>query len=139
MEIDGLFKRPKNPRQVKKWIITALMVVFTAFFIIKYNEKVFYVENSGFLTAGLSYAIRYIPLVIITAVGGNIPGVICVLLVFMKPISNRFMNAKIKNVFLPSSYHSRQILSNINPKLMSIMEVLNMTRKEEKKKYIKEL
>lgn len=83
MEIDGLFKRPKNPRQVKKWIITALMVVVTAFYIIKYNEKVFYVENSGFLTAGLSYAIRYIPLVIITAVGGNIPGVICVLLVFL--------------------------------------------------------
>ena len=83
MEIDGLFKRPKNPRQVKKWIITALMVLITAFYIIKYNEKVFYVENSGFLTAGLSYAIRYIPLVIITAVGGNIPGVICVLLVFL--------------------------------------------------------
>ncbi len=83
MEKAGFLKRLKDSMQVRKWIITVLMVLFTAFFIIKYNEKVFYVENSGFLTAGLSYMIRYIPLVIISAIGGNLPGMLCVLLVFL--------------------------------------------------------
>ena len=83
MEIPGLFKRPRDTKKIQKRIITALMVVVTAFYIIKYNEKVFHVEDMGVLAEGLSYAIRYIPLVIVTAIGGNIPGMMCVLLVFL--------------------------------------------------------
>ena len=83
MEIAGMFKRPRNPKQIIKRIITALMVLLTAAFIILYNENVLYVERSGYFTAGLLYAVRYIPLVIVTALGGNIPGMTCVLLVFL--------------------------------------------------------
>ena len=74
-------------KRVKKNITTAhiismLMVVFTAFYIIKYNEKVVYVNGATFGVAGVAYAIRYIPLIILTGLCGNVPGMLCVLLVF---------------------------------------------------------
>ena len=83
MEIVGLFKRPRDSKSIKKRIIMILMVIFTALYIIIYNDRIFYVENSSYFLAGLSYMMRYVPLVIITALGGNVPGMICVLLLFI--------------------------------------------------------
>ena len=83
MEIIGLLKKRPDKENIKRWTIKVLMVLFTAFYIIKYNEKVFYVENSEYFFAGITYMIRYIPLVLITALGGNVPGMMCVLLLFI--------------------------------------------------------
>ena len=84
MKLAGLFRRPKNPKEIKKRIITVLMVLFTAYYIIEYNKHIFFIEGADFGPAGLAYAIRFIPLVVITAIGGNIPGMMCVLIVFLQ-------------------------------------------------------
>ena len=83
MRIIGLFQTPRDTRKIKKTVIMILMVIITTIYIIVYNDNVFHVENSSFLVAGLLYMLRYIPLVIITALGGNVPGMLCVLLVFV--------------------------------------------------------
>jgi signal transduction histidine kinase/DNA-binding NarL/FixJ family response regulator len=77
-----LFKKRVKKNITKAHIISLLMVVFTAFYIIKYNEKVVYVNGATFGVAGAAYALRYIPLVILTGLCGNVPGMLCVLLVF---------------------------------------------------------
>ncbi len=70
-------------RKTMKYVLHLIMVFFTAFYIIKYNEKAFYLEEANFGVAGLAYSIRYIPLVVLTALGGNLPGMACVLIVLL--------------------------------------------------------
>ena len=72
----------KDEKRTVKMIIGIIMVLFTSFYIIKYNSKMYYVDSMGFGLAGILYAIRYVPLMIVAAVGGAIPSMLSVLLVF---------------------------------------------------------
>ena len=66
------------------------MVLITSFYIIKYNQKLFHVDNMRYGLAGLLYAFRYLPLMIEAAVGGALPSMLTVLIVF---IYNSFANS----------------------------------------------
>jgi signal transduction histidine kinase/CheY-like chemotaxis protein len=81
-KLELLGKNIKSGKTMK-YLIHVVMVLFTAFYIIKYNEKTFYLEGASFGIAGLAYSIRYIPLVVLTALGGNLPGMVCVLIVLI--------------------------------------------------------
>ena len=72
-----------NKKDVSKLLINFVMVVFTSFYIVKYNSKMFHVDNMGFGLAGLIYAFRYLPLMLEAAVGGAVPSMLSVLIVFV--------------------------------------------------------
>ena len=83
MVILDLVRNNRDRRDTIKIIINFFAVLFTTFFIIKYNSKMFHVDNMGFGAAGLIYAFRYIPIMIVAAVGGALPAMMCVVLVFL--------------------------------------------------------
>ena len=64
-------------------VINLIMVVFASFFTIMYNNHIFHVDSKGFGVAGLFYAVRYLPIMLTAALGGAIPGMISVLIVFI--------------------------------------------------------
>ncbi|MCR5155524.1 MAG: response regulator [Butyrivibrio sp.] len=66
-----------------KLIINIVMVIFTAFYTIKYNQKMYHVDNMSYGVAGIIYAFRYLPVLVTTALGGAVPGMMSVILVFI--------------------------------------------------------
>ncbi len=74
-------KRGRNERT--KAIVMALMVLFTSVYIVEYTNSMFRVDSAGFGLAGLVYSSRYVPLMMTTALGGAVPGMMSVILVFI--------------------------------------------------------
>ena len=83
MDILSILGRPKEQRNIKSDIINLVMVFFTSAFTIIYTNAMPYLDGAGFGTAGIVYALRYVPITVTTALGGNIPGMASVLLVFI--------------------------------------------------------
>lgn len=83
MGIMSLFFNPGDRGQKKSTVISAIMVVFTSFYTIMYTMHMPFLDGAGFGTAGLVYALRYIPIMLTAALGGAIPGMLSVLIVFI--------------------------------------------------------
>ncbi len=83
MVILDLIKRNRDRRDSIKIIINFFAVLITSYYIIKYNQKLFHVDNMSYGLAGIIYAMRYIPLMIVSAVGGALPAMMCVVVVFI--------------------------------------------------------
>ncbi len=83
MDVFSIIGRPKEQRNVKSDLINIAMIIFTSTFMIIYGNFLPYLDGAGFGAAGLVYSIRYVPLVITTALGGSIPGMASVLLLFL--------------------------------------------------------
>lgn len=83
MDVFSIIGRPKEQRNVKTDLINIFMIIFTSTFMIIYGNFLPYLDGAGFGVAGLVYSIRYVPLVITTALGGSIPGMASVLLLFL--------------------------------------------------------
>ncbi len=62
--------------------INGFMIVLAAYLQINYNNHLMYVNPDNYLQAGISYAFKYMPIILVTAFGGNIPGMITVLIIF---------------------------------------------------------
>lgn len=76
--------RPAMSKERKtRIIINTAMILLTSIFTIAYNLHIFQVDDKGFAVAGLFYALRYIPMMVTAAVGGSIPGMISVLIIFI--------------------------------------------------------
>ncbi len=82
MGIFEFFNEPKDTRNNKKLALSIIMVLISSYFMIMFNRKLFHVDNMRYGIAGMIYAIRYIPLMITAALGGAVPALISVLLVF---------------------------------------------------------
>ncbi|WP_024865274.1 response regulator [Butyrivibrio sp. FCS014] len=74
---------PMDKREVLKIIIHAVMVIFTAVYTVKYNQKMYHVDNMSYGIAGIIYAFRYLPVLVTTALGGAVPGMMSIILVFI--------------------------------------------------------
>ncbi|MBE5827179.1 MAG: response regulator [Butyrivibrio sp.] len=74
---------PMDKKEKLKIIINVTMVILTAFYTIKYNQKMYHVDSMGFGIAGIIYAFRYLPVLVTTALGGAVPGMMSVILVFI--------------------------------------------------------
>ena len=83
MGIIRTITKPRTKREKLKLAIHIFMVFFTAFYTIKYNQKMFHVDSMGFGAAGLIYACRYIPLMVTTALGGAMTGMMSVIFIFL--------------------------------------------------------
>ena len=70
-------------RSTKSVIVNTIMVLLTSCFTITYTLIMPYFDDAGFGAAGLIYALRYIPIMVATALGGAVPGMISVLIVFI--------------------------------------------------------
>jgi len=73
---------PADKKELTRNIINVVMVLVTSYYIIKYNSKMFHVDYMGFGLAGIIYGLRYIPLMLVSSVGGAVPAMVCVILVF---------------------------------------------------------
>ena len=62
--------------------IHGLMIVLAAYLQIEYNNHLMYVNPDNYIQAGISYAFKYMPIILIAGFGGNVPGMITVLLIF---------------------------------------------------------
>ncbi len=83
MDVLSIIGRPKEQRNIKSDIINIVMILLTSTYTIFYTNVMPYLDGAGFGTAGVVYAMRYIPIMITTALGGSIPGLASVLLVFL--------------------------------------------------------
>ena len=83
MDVFSIIGRPKEQRNVKSDLINILMILFTSSYTIFYSNAMPSFDGAGFGTAGFVYSLRYIPIVITTALGGSIPGMASVLFVFL--------------------------------------------------------
>jgi signal transduction histidine kinase/DNA-binding response OmpR family regulator len=83
MDVLSIIGRPKEQRNIKSDIINIVMILLTSTYTIFYTNAMPYLDGAGFGTAGVVYAMRYIPIMITTALGGSIPGLVSVLLVFL--------------------------------------------------------
>ncbi len=79
----SLFTKQEDDRNIKSAIINVIMVVFTSVYNIAYTAHMPYLDGAGFGIAGLIYAVRYIPIMILSALGGAVPGMISVLVMFL--------------------------------------------------------
>ena len=70
-------------RSTKSVIVNTIMVLLTSCFTITYTLIMPSFDGAGFGTAGLIYALRYIPIMVTAALGGAVPGMISVLIVFI--------------------------------------------------------
>ncbi len=62
--------------------INAFMVITSALVHIIYSNHVIYVNTQDYVQSGVAYAFKYIPIILVTAFGGNIPGMMTVLIIF---------------------------------------------------------
>ncbi len=83
MGIFSVFGRPKEQRTFKASVINLIMILVTSTFTILYTEIMPSLDEAGFGVAGIVYSLRYVPIMITTALGGNVPGMVSVLLVFL--------------------------------------------------------
>ncbi|RKM61234.1 response regulator [Butyrivibrio sp. CB08] len=83
MDILSILGRPKEQRTIKADVMNFIMVLFTSTFTIIYTEAIPSLDGAGFGVAGIVYSLRYVPIMITTALGGNVPGMASVLLVFL--------------------------------------------------------
>ncbi len=73
-----------NVRKIStKALVQIFMVIIASLFTIIYSRNIFHVENTNQVFAGMFYAFKYVPIILVTALGGAIPGMISVLLVFI--------------------------------------------------------
>ncbi|MCR5402445.1 MAG: response regulator, partial [Butyrivibrio sp.] len=76
--------RPAMTKEKRIRIILSIcMILFSSVFAITYNLHIIRLDEEGFGAAGLFFALRYIPIMITAALGGNIPGMISVLIIFV--------------------------------------------------------
>ena len=66
----------------RKLLINSIIVLLTAFFTIMYNRHVIYVSDTNYIVAGVVYAFKYVPIILATALGGAVPGMMSVLIIF---------------------------------------------------------
>ena len=83
MDVFSIIGRPKEQRSVKSDLINIAMIIFTSTYMIFYGNFLPYFDGAGFSAAGLVYSLRYVPIVVTTALGGSIPGMASVLLLFL--------------------------------------------------------
>jgi signal transduction histidine kinase/DNA-binding response OmpR family regulator len=83
MDVFSIIGRPKEQRSVKSDLINIAMIIFTSTYMILYGNFLPYFDGAGFGAAGLVYSLRYVPIVVTTALGGSIPGMASVLLLFL--------------------------------------------------------
>ncbi len=83
MGILDLFKGDRRSKNAKAVIINLIMIVFASFYTIFYNYNAPKFDTSAFGAAGLIYATRYVPMLVLGALGGSIPGFISVFIVFL--------------------------------------------------------
>ncbi len=83
MGIFEYIRRPKDRSRRTKYLINAAMIFLTSIYMIMFNRHMFHVESAGFGLAGLVYAIRYIPIMVTAALGGAVPAMMSVILVFI--------------------------------------------------------
>ena len=81
MKPELLDRFAKNTR-TKATIINMIMVVFASFFTIFYSNYIFIADGTNLSVAGFVYALRYVPIMLTAALGGAVPGLISVLIVF---------------------------------------------------------
>ncbi|SFC41247.1 response regulator [Butyrivibrio sp. YAB3001] len=75
----GNFYRSKEPTKI---IVNMMLVLTTAYLSIMYSNHVLYVHNGNQIVAGAVYAFKYIPIILATAYGGAVPGMMSVLMIF---------------------------------------------------------
>ena len=73
----------KNRKIPEKVLIDLFMIVLASFFTILYNRQILYVDDMNQVVAGVYYIFKYIPIILVTALGGAVPGMISVLVVFI--------------------------------------------------------
>ncbi len=84
MVLLDLFRNTRDKRYKTKVIINFFVVLFTSMYIIRYNYKLLTMgSNLSLGLEGLIYALRYLPLMIVAAVGGAIPAMMSVVIVFV--------------------------------------------------------
>ncbi|SDA53568.1 Histidine kinase-, DNA gyrase B-, and HSP90-like ATPase [Butyrivibrio sp. INlla18] len=59
------------------------MIGISSILTIFYSKHIFHVEDMNQAFAGIFYAFKYIPIITVTALGGAVPGMVSVLLVFL--------------------------------------------------------
>ncbi len=63
--------------------VNAFMLVAATLIMILYENHIRFINPENFLTSGAAYALKYIPIVLLTAFCGSVPGMISVLSFFM--------------------------------------------------------
>ena len=63
--------------------INTIMILFFSFLTIMYGRHITYTEEINGVLAEILYAIKYVPIILVTALGGAVPGMISVIIVFM--------------------------------------------------------
>ena len=73
----------KNRKIPEKVLIDLFMIVPASLLTILYDRQILYVDDMNQILAGFYYIFKYIPIVLVTALGGAVPGMISVLVVFV--------------------------------------------------------
>ena len=73
-------KKRKIPERI---LIDLFMILLASSLTIIYNKRILYVDEMNHVLAGIYYIFKYIPIILVTALGGAVPGMISVLLVFL--------------------------------------------------------
>lgn len=73
----------KNRKIPEKVLIDLFMIVSASLLTILYDRQILYVDNMNQVLAGFYYIFKYIPIILVTALGGAVPGMISVLAVFI--------------------------------------------------------
>ena len=73
----------KNRKIPEKVLIDLFMIVSASLLTILYDRQILYVDDMNQILAGFYYIFKYIPIVLVTALGGAVPGMISVLVVFV--------------------------------------------------------
>ena len=73
-------KKRKIPERI---LIDLFMILLASSLTIIYNKRILYVDEMNHVLAGIYYLFKYIPIILVTALGGAVPGMISVLLVFL--------------------------------------------------------
>ena len=73
----------KNRKIPEKVLIDLFMIVSASLLTILYDRQILYVDNMNQVQAGFYYIFKYIPIILVTALGGAGPGMISVLVVFV--------------------------------------------------------
>lgn len=62
--------------------INSFMVITAAIVQIVYSNRVIYINTEDYVQSGVAYALKYIPIILVSAFGGNVPGMMTVLIIF---------------------------------------------------------
>ena len=65
------------------FFVNAFMLVSASLIMMVYDNHIRFINPDNFLASGLAYALKYIPIVLLTGLGGSVPGMISVLSFFM--------------------------------------------------------